>query len=252
VKHRVALATCALLTLTAPAGAQHTTTHPAAPVAAAPLPERPWAVGERLEYGVKFGFFNVGRATLEVLGIDSVRGEPCWHIRFVIHGSALGYTLDDSLQSWFSVNDLASRRFEQHTNEDGRLRNRHYDIFPERREWVRDSVVGPTPADPLDDASFFFYARTLQMDNGRTFVLDRYFQRENNPVTIHVIQRQNISVPAGRFRSVAVRPVFRSKGLFGQGGQAIIWFSDDDARIPVRIRTSLIVGTLDMSLRSRN
>ena len=51
---------------------------------------------------------------------------------------------------------------------------------------------------------------------------------------------------------MAVRPVFKTKGLFAQGGGAIIWFSDDEARIPIRIRTRLSVGTLDISLRSYN
>jgi len=31
----------------------------------------------------------------------------------------------------------------------------------------------------------------------------------------------------------------------------VIWFSDDEARIPVRFRSSLPIGTLEMSLRSR-
>ena len=215
-----------------------------------PSPPAPWFIGERLEYNVKFGFFNVGRASLEVVGIDTIRGVPSWHVLFVIRGRALSYTLHDSLQSWFGVADLASRRFVQDTDEDGRMRYRHFEIFPERQQWMRDTVVGDTPPLPLDDASFLFFARSQLFEIGRTLSFDRYFIRERNPVTLQFLQRQNISVPAGRFRTIAVRPVFKTKGLFAQGGGAIVWFSDDDAKIPVRIRTSLSVGTLDISLRS--
>ena len=35
-------------------------------------------------------------------------------------------------------------------------------------------------------------------------------------------------------------------------GATTVWLSDDQARIPVRIRSRLSVGTLDMSLRSRS
>ena len=52
-------------------------------------------MGERLDFGAKFGFFNVGRAYMEVLGIDTIRGEPCFHVQFVIHGHTPFYSLDD-------------------------------------------------------------------------------------------------------------------------------------------------------------
>lgn len=213
-------------------------------------PAAPWAVGERFEYRVKFGLFTVGSASMNVLGIDTIRGVPCWHVLFTVRGRALSYTLHDSLQSWFGVRDLVSRRFIQDTDEDGRMRYRHFEIFPERRQWTRDSLTGETPPEPLDDASFLFYARTLPLEIGSTITLDRYFIRDRNPVTLKVLQRQNISVPAGRFRTIAVQPSFKTRGLFAQGGGAVVWFSDDEARIPIRIRTSLSVGTLDISLRS--
>src|SRR5213078_5415023 len=110
-----------------------------------------WTPGERLEYSVKFGFFSIGHSTLQVLGIDTVRGEPCWHVQFVFHAGVLGYKLDDSLQSWFGVADLVSRRFHQDNNENGRIHTRHYEIMPERMLWIRnESDSGATPPDPLD------------------------------------------------------------------------------------------------------
>jgi len=215
-------------------------------------PAHPWHVGERLVYNVKFGLFSVGRATMEVVGIDTVRGEPTFHVLFNIHGRALTYTLDDSMQSWIGIRDLVTRRFVQKTLERGHLRVRSYEIFPERGYWVRDGRdTAATVQDPLDDASFFFFARTLPFEPGDNYSFARYFIADRNPVTIRVLQRQDIGVPAGRFRTVAVRPIFQSRGLFGQGGQAIIWFSDDEERIPVRMRSALPVGTIEMSLRER-
>ncbi len=213
----------------------------------------PWHVGERLDYGVKFGFISIGHSRLQVLGIDTVRGEACWHVQFVFHAGVLGYKLDDSLQSWFGVRDLVSRRFNQDDNENGHIHIRHYEIMPDRMLWVRnESDSGATPPDPLDETSFFFFARSRRLEPGEQLVMNRYFQRENNPVTLQVLQRQTINVPAGRFAAVVVRPIFQSGGLFGKGGKALIWFSDDAARLPIRIRSSLPVGSLDMSLRARD
>jgi hypothetical protein len=212
-----------------------------------------WVVGEKLEYQLKFGFFNVGRGTLQVLDIDTIRGEPCYHILFTIRGRALTYTLHDSLQSWFGVHDLVSRRFAQDTEENGHLRSRRYEIFPERRMWIRDDTdTAETVEEPLDDASFFFFARTVPFELGQTYTFARYFIADRNPVTMRVLGRQTIGVPAGRFDAIAVRPIFKSRGMFSEGGEAVIWFSTDSTHIPLRIRTSMILGTLDISLRSRN
>jgi hypothetical protein len=253
---RAALALTAVLGGAAtPAAAQVVTTPAESSTAVAAvesIPPRPWRVGERLVYTVKFGLFNVGRATMEVVGIDTVRGVPVWHILFNIRGKALTYSLNDSMQSWFGVHDLVSRRFIQDTEERGRTRFRSYEIFPEAGFWVRDGRdTAATVADPLDDASFFFFARTIPLEPGRTYTFARYFVADRNPVTIRVLQRQEINTPAGRFRTIAVRPVFQSRGLLGQGGHAILWLSDDEARIPVRMRSALPVGTIEMSLRER-
>ena len=172
---------------------------------------------------------------------------------FIIHGHAIFYTLDDSLQSWFGVNDLISRRFAQDSRENDHPRSRSYEIYPDRGIWIKDGTdTAETVAEPLDDASFFFYARTLSFEANQTYTLPRYFIADRNPVTMRVLGRQRIGVPAGRFDAVAVRPIFKSRGMFSEGGEATIWFSDDSLRLPLRIRSSLLVGTLDISLRSRN
>ena len=211
----------------------------------------PFAPGERLTYDVKFGMFRVGRASMEVLGIDTVRGEPVYHVVFAVRGSAVFYSLSDTLQSWFSVRDLTSRRFVQDNEENGRQRFNSYEIHPDLGFYVqndRDTIA--TTADPLDDASFFYFARTLPLEVGRTYEFQRYFKPDRNPVTLRVLRRDTIDTAEGRFAAIAVRPTFRSRGLFSEGGQAIIWLSDDDARIPIGIRSRLRVGSISLHLRS--
>jgi hypothetical protein len=217
-----------------------------------PRAAHPWAPGERFEYNVKLGIFNVGRASLEVLGIDTLRGVPCYHVAFTIRGRALVYRLTDTLESWFSVADLVSRRFVQNGNENGRLYSRNYVIDAARGLWVRNGVdSGVTVAEPLDEASFFYFARTLPMENGARYDFSRYFIYDRNPVTIRVLGRQAITVPAGRFNAIVVRPIFKSRGIFAEGGEATVWFSDDASRIPIRIQSRMSVGTLDLLLRAR-
>jgi hypothetical protein len=224
---------------------------PAPRDAVTPLPV-PFAPGERLEYEVKFGIFRVGRASMEVLGVDTVRGVPAYHVRFAIRGSAVFYSLTDTLESWFSVYDLTSRRFIQDNRENGKRYYHRYEIHPEQGYFVQDERdTLPTTQEPLDDASFFYFARTVPLEVGRTYEYPRYFKPDRNPVTLHVLADDSISTPAGRFAAIAVSPVFRSRGLFAAGGRARVYLHADSTRIPLLIRSWMSVGNLTMSLRSR-
>jgi hypothetical protein len=210
----------------------------------------PFAVGERMDYDVKFGMFRVGHASMEVVRTDTIRGEPVYHVVFAVYGHAIFYTLSDSLQSWFSMRDLTSRRFTQDTDDNGTPRVNRYEIHPDLGFYVqneRDTLA--TTAQPLDDASFFYFARTLSLEVGHTYTLPRYFKPDRNPVTLRVLGRDTVNTPYGRFATIAVRPTFKSHGLFSEGGQATVWLSDDRYRIPVAIRTRLSVGSLTMNLR---
>ncbi|MGA2383161.1 MAG: DUF3108 domain-containing protein [Gemmatimonadales bacterium] len=217
------------------------------------LPLRvPFAPGERLEYQVKFGIFRVGHAEMEVLSIDTIRGEPTYHVRFAVHGSAIFYSMTDTLESWFSVYDLTSRRFVQNNNEDGKLYQHTYEIFPDRGYFIQDDRdTLPTTAEPLDDMSFFYFARTVPLDTGQTYEYARYFRPDRNPVTLRVLGEDSVSVPAGRFAAIVIRPVFKSRGLFAAGGRAQIYLADDSTRIPLLIRSWMSVGNLTISLRNR-
>lgn len=216
-------------------------------------PHVPFAPGEHLEYDVKFGIFRVGRATMEVAAEDTVRGQPVYHVEFVIRGrAAFFYSMTDTLESWFRVADLTSLRFVQNNNENGSRYYHRYEIHPDSGYFIQDGKDSlPTTARPLDDASFFYFARTIPLEVGRTYSFNRYFKPDRNPVTLTVLSEDSVTTPAGRFAAIAIRPVFKSHGLFAEGGQAVVYLAADSTRIPLVIRTHLSLGSLTMSLRSR-
>jgi hypothetical protein len=68
-------------------------------------------------------------------------------------------------------------------------------------------------------------------------------------VIIKVDRRERIKVPAGEFDAIVLKPVIKSKGLFGQNGEAEVWFSADSARTLLRLKSKLPVGTLYLELK---
>jgi len=264
---QVALAALTAVMATSASAHQDPVTAPRRDSAAVPRPDSsavpraelapplhvPFAPGERLEYDVKFGIFRVGRATMEVAGVDTVRGEPAYHVLFVIRGrAAFFYSMTDTLESWFSVATLTSRRFVQNNNENGSRYFHTYEIHPAAGYFIQDGRDSlPTTAEPLDDASFFYFARTIPLEVGQTYSFNRYFKPDRNPVKLTVLSLDSVDTPAGRFAAIAIRPVFKSRGLFAEGGQAVVYLAADSTRIPLVIKSHLSLGSLSMALRSR-
>lgn len=103
---------------------------------------------------------------------------------------------------------------------------------------------------PLDDVSFLYYARTLPLHVGDVDTLTRYF-KPGHDVILHVLRTERITVPAGTFETIVVQPtITNAGGLFGQGGQAEVYFTNDAARTIVQIRSKVpLVGSLSLHLK---
>ena len=228
------------------------------PVARAPsalaiaLAHLPFANRERLEYQVKYGFLGVGNATLEVLGLDTVRGAPTVHASFIVKGGVRIYRVNDSYESWFDPRSFATLRTIQNIDEGSYDRQRDFEFSPERKMLSENGKPEtPTVADPLDEASFLFFLRSIPLEVGKTYEFVRYFKPDKNPVRVIVLRKEPVTVPAGQFNAIVVRPVIKTSGIFGEGGRAEIWFTDDSTRTLVQLKSRLKFGSLNLYLRNR-
>jgi hypothetical protein len=248
-----------LLTLVAALSVHHAPLLAQAPLQAAP-PQAPaasramtvpYAVGERLDYDVKFGPMRVGSGSMEVLGNDNVRNRPTWHIMFRVKGGTFFYKVDDRFESWIETTTLSSLRHKQDINEGSRDRERIFEIFPERPSYIEDDKPEkPSVANPLDDGSFLYFIRSVPLEVGKTYEFDRYFRPDRNPVKITVLRKERIKVPAGTFDAIVIRPSIKSKGIFSENGQAEVWLSDDERHIMLQMKSKLSFGSLNLYLKS--
>jgi hypothetical protein len=220
------------------------------PTATNPLPFGP---GERAEYQVRLGALSVGSGAMEILNVQQVNGRPSFHARMRISGGLPLARVNDVFESWIDVDGIFSRRFRQDQHELNFRRNRTYDFFPEQRRYRRENgETGTIPTNrPLDDVSFLYYVRTLPLRVGDVYEVPRYFKEDGNPVIIRVLRIETVRVPAGTFETVVVQPIIKTDGLFGEGGQAEVFFTNDSRRMLVQMRSRVpLIGSLTLHLRS--
>ena len=241
---RVALA---VLTLAIPVAAQNDTATQVVHLRA----RVPFNVGERAEYALKYGILSAGTGTTEVIGVDSIRGREVWHTLFRVTGGVPGYRINDRFESWIDTQTLSSLRHRQEMREGSRERERQFEIYPDEKIYVENGREPmPTVDLPLDDGSFLYFIRTIPLDVGQEYAFDRYFRPDRNPVRIIVLRRERITVPAGTFNTIVIRPIIKTRGVFSENGRAEVWLSDDSARVLVQIKSRLKFGSINLYLKS--
>jgi len=211
------------------------------------------AAGERARYELRLAGREVGTGSLEVLGEERVGGYATLRTRLQVSGGVFFARVEDRFESWIDPDRLFSRRFVQDQKELTNKRYRDYQFAPERKVFREGDSAEESPlatTEPLDDVSFLFFARTLPLRVGDVDTIPRYF-KPGHDVILRVLRKERITVPAGTFETIVVQPTITNVGgLFGQGGQAELYFSDDAARTLVMLRSRVpVVGSLSLHLK---
>jgi len=214
----------------------------------------PFPVGEHLVFGAKYGFISVGTATMDVAGIDTVRGTPTVHLVFHIIGSALfgAYKLDQKLESWVGKNDFVSRRYSIDTDEKGKKWSHTYDIFPDSGYYRTDGTdtTHESVPNPLDDAAFLYWIRTVPLEDGKKYTYRRYFRPENDPIIVEVVGHDRVSVAGKKWNAIVVRPAIpNGRGIFAEKADARIWLSDDSTRTLLALQSTFSFGQVTLKLK---
>ncbi len=267
MRYRILLAAAALATLPATSlGAQENgpaqdsaaaafldslaSAHPADPSAAAV----PFGPGEELIYKVKVGIFNAGESRIRIEGTETVRGNPSYRAVMSIDGGLPGLRVDDAYTSWFDVRNLVTWRYIRDIDEPYYESYRHYEMFPERRTWERqdnDEFGTLGSLLPLDDVSFIYFIRTLPLEVGKTYTFNRYFKEDGNPVKIRVLRKDQRETEGVEYNTIVVKPLIKTDGLFGEGGDAELHLTDDENRYLVYLKSNIpkFPGSLTLHLK---
>jgi hypothetical protein len=211
----------------------------------------PFAVGEELTFRATFGVLPAGSARMCVEGIDTVRSRPAYHVVFTIDGGIPFFRVHDRYESWLDVETMSTLRSLQVIAEGRYRRTTAYEFYPERAEYRRnDEELRPSVGDPLDEGSFIYAVRVIGIHVGDTLRVERYFERDRNPVVLTGLRTDTVTVQAGTFATTVVRPVIKTTGIFSQNGEAEVWLTDDAHRYPVQVRTRFARFSLKLSLES--
>ena len=210
------------------------------------VPNEAFGLGEKLEYSVGYKFITAGKATFYI-GKDpvNVNGRPCFDIRFdVISLSSLDflYRVRDRYRTLVDIDGIFPWKFEQTIREGGYKKDYQATFDQVGHKAYTTEGTFDVPPFVHDIVSAFYLVRAVDIrkfKKGEVINLKNFFDRESHDLVVRVLGRQQVEVEAGTFNCIVVEPVIKSGSLFKFEGRLVLWLSDDDRRIPVKVSTKI-------------
>ncbi|HLT24562.1 MAG TPA: DUF3108 domain-containing protein [Ignavibacteria bacterium] len=261
---KIILAVLSLFIYAGAVQAQGDTTN--TPVTFRTIQQNAFTAGEKLNFEINYGFITAGSAVMEISpSYQTMNGREVYDISVRIKSSSSFewvYKVEDLYKCYLDRQGLFPWRFEQHIRE-GNFKKDFEAIFDHENGKVK-AYTGETepkkfegeydiPMYVHDILSAFYFARTLDysgMSSGQTVQLQNFYNDKVHPLNVKYHGRETVDVPAGEFKCIKIEPMVVEGGLFKSEGNLIVWLTDDERKMPVMVKTKVLVGSMDVELTS--
>ena len=220
----------------------------------------PWD-GEQLKYGIYYTFIKAGTAYIRNRGVVDIDGQKAYLIQTTAFSAAVidaFFKVRDINQSWIDTQTFYSRGYGQSVREGSYKRDEWVNFAPlENRYYGQIQKKDPAPREikgelaiPVADfLSSLYFVRAQKLEIGQDIVFDIVNREKQYPLIVKVLRKEKIKTPAGEFNCIVVEPQLRGEGIFVSKGKSLtVWLTDDQYRMPVKMKTEVFIGSVSASL----
>ena len=215
------------------------------------VPNLAFQVGEQLSFEISYGLIKAGLAKMEVMSLDTLNERPIYRIRTQARSKPFFdqfFKVRDQAESLVDAAGLFTWSYQKHLREGSYRRDRidRFDPINERIYTRKDTLSAPRYT--MDAMALLYYTRNIPLVVGDTLSMVNFEDGKVYPFYVQVLRKEKVKVEAGKFDCVVVEPLVKEERLFKGQGKLTIWFSDDERRLPVLMKSKVIVGTIDLEL----
>ncbi|MBC8182684.1 DUF3108 domain-containing protein [candidate division KSB1 bacterium] len=217
------------------------------------IPHNAFKVGEKLTFIIRYGIIKAGSSTMSVPEIVYRNGYECFKIITEARSSnffSAFFKVRDEVVSYMDKDGLYTWGFEKHLRE-GNYRSDRYVDYDQVHGWAvtnkKDSLrIPPCVQDIL---TTFYYIRTRKLEVGKSYFVDNHADNKLYPLEVKVHKKERIEVKAGTFDCIVVEPILRASGIFKSKGRLLVWLTDDERKIPVQMKSKILIGYITAELK---
>jgi len=218
--------------------------------------------GEWFKFRIHYGFINAGYATLEVK--EAIKDN-----KNIYHAIGKGYTVgmsrfffkvDDNYESYFDKVTNKPFQYVRKIDEGGYTKNQEGFFNQEKNKVLVKDYKNKTEktfsvTENVQDivSTFYFLRNHPNIDKlkvGESIVVDMFFDDEVYKFKLKFIGKEDLKTKFGTAPTMIFRPIVQSGRVFKEEESLTVWISDDENKIPLRIKANLAVGSIKADLDS--
>ncbi|MEO8380386.1 MAG: DUF3108 domain-containing protein [Acidobacteriota bacterium] len=222
----------------------------AASALAAPSPvEQRFLEGETLDYNLTWLKVTGGTARMTISPIEDGSRYRITSVAHSSPGFSRFFRVRDEIETTVARSDFSTLRYVKRLDEDGDKIEEttviEDGIATRTRKKVKKIHVQRPILDPI---SVIDYLRTVDLTPGKKH--DLVLIADGKVYTVHAlaVRLEKVETPLGVFECIRVEPRMVNGGVERQE-RLFIWYTNDDRKLPVRIRTEVKVGAITATLR---
>jgi len=224
--------------------------------------ENAYDVGEWFKFRIHYGVINAGYATLEV-NDATINNKKVFHIvgkGYTVGVSRFFFKVDDLYESYVDKETGNPYQFVRKIDEGGYTKNQEgFFDQNENKILVKDykhkiESTYTITKNSQDIISIFYYLRNYpnidKLKTGEFIAVDMFLDNEITKFRLKFIGRENIKTKFGVIPTMIFRPFVQSGRIFKEQESLTVWISDDQNKLPIRIKANLAVGSLKADLEA--
>lgn len=218
-------------------------------------PNDAFSFGERLSFEINYGFLTCAEAFL-IISPSSVlmNGRDTYETSLEVNSRSsfeMVYKVRDNYKTFIDIKGIFPWKFEQHIRETNF--NKDLEVYFRQDSLRADAIVNygtpksyQVPEYVQDLISAFYFVRTLDFKNskkGDIITVPIFSDDKTISLQVYFEGREEIDVPAGEFRAFILKPEL-TEGFTKKTSDIYVWLTDDDRKIPVKVKMKIVIGAL--------
>lgn len=212
---------------------------------------------EKLEFRVHYGLINAASIVFEVgPALVQKYDRKCYNVK--AEGKTLksfdwAYKVRDKFETYIDAEAIAPISYNKSVQEDKYTDNDLVTFKHNSKKLFGVKGILDMPVYTHDVISSIYYVRNIDFTKskvGDKFPLDVYLDNKIYNLGFKYAGKETISTDIGKVKCIKLVPTLIVDRVFKDQEDMTVWISDDENKIPIRVKAKIMVGSIKVDLTS--
>ncbi len=213
--------------------------------------------GERLSFRVYYNmgalWINAGNVVFSINN-EIIDNHKVYHV--IGDGKTaksydLFFKVDDRYQTYIDEETMLPYKFIRKVNEGGFKIDNTVVFDQKKKKAVSDTSVFTIPKNTQDVLSAIYFARNIDYSKykpGDKIPFNMFLDNKVYPLYVKYIGKEKIKTKMGEYNAIKLVPLLIDGTIFKGGEKMVIWITDDNNHVPLRVSSPILVGSIKVDL----